>query len=160
MNDDELLSRFGIDIDDGTVAPPQTFSVDPSKCKPHDWRLPVVGDEALLCERCGRTMPFWTLRPDHRASIINSIRNRCGENDYQAFSHALYAAARAVVDAHHHDFDAFRERMETGPVVVAGRKYPVRDGKRRGRYSNPSRTGNAAEAPIPMQPRRRPVPSR
>ena len=63
------------------------------KCRRHHWRLPVVGDDALECETCGRRLPFLhDMTPDKRAAIAASHEKRCGPESGAAFRVALDAA--------------------------------------------------------------------
>ena len=136
--EDKLLETFGVDLDTGAVAPTDATG-DPAKCKPHDWRLPALGDEALFCERCGRTITYWAqMTDDIRASICNGIHARHGEVDYRAFTAALREAQRAASDAGAAEWDRdglLRRLRETGPIKVGGRMVPLKDRKRTGRYA-------------------------
>ena len=64
-------------------------------CKPHWWRLPVVGDEALVCDECGRSLDFGKITRDVRASIFNGYERRHGREAESEFSSAFYAAQEA-----------------------------------------------------------------
>ena len=64
-------------------------------CKPHWWRLPVVGDEALVCDECGRRLDFGNITGDVRSSICNGYERRHGREAESEFSSAFGAAMEA-----------------------------------------------------------------
>ena len=61
-------------------------------CKPHWWRLPVVGDKALVCDECGRRLAFATMSGDIRASIVDGFERRHGEEAGADFRSAFNKA--------------------------------------------------------------------
>ena len=63
-----------------------------AKCRPHHWRMPRVGDTALVCEACGRELPFGEISPNMRASIVVAYDARCGVEAGAAFREAVDAA--------------------------------------------------------------------
>ena len=64
-------------------------------CRPHWWRLPVVGDNALVCDECGRRVAFATMTGDIRASIVNGFERRHGKEASTEFLSALCAVESA-----------------------------------------------------------------
>ena len=75
-------------------------------CRPHWWRLPVVGDEALVCDECGRRLAFAMMTPDTRSSIVDGFERRHGDEAVSDFLSAL----RAVESAR-------RPKVESKPCV-------------------------------------------
>lgn len=66
-------------------------------CRPHWWRMPVVGDDALECEVCGRRLRFWEdLTPYLVANITSGYARRHGPAASKRFASALNAAAEDV----------------------------------------------------------------
>ena len=61
-------------------------------CKPHWWRLPVPGDDALVCDECGRRLAFATMTGDIRSSIANGFERRHGEEAGAEFRSAFNKA--------------------------------------------------------------------
>ena len=63
-----------------------------AKCKPHKWRMPKVGDDALECEACGRKLLYGQITPNMRASIVNGYERRMGDcnSGVEEFRAALY----------------------------------------------------------------------
>ena len=61
-------------------------------CKPHWWRLPAVGDSALVCDDCGRRLVFATMSGDVQASIVNGFERRHGEEAGAEFRSAFNKA--------------------------------------------------------------------
>ena len=61
-------------------------------CKPHWWRLPAVGDDALVCDECGRRLAFATMSGDVQASIVNGFERRHGEEAGADFRSAFNKA--------------------------------------------------------------------
>ena len=51
------------------------------KCRPHRWRKPQVGDDAIDCERCGRSIRYSEMSPNIRASIANGFYTRFGHDN-------------------------------------------------------------------------------
>ena len=64
-------------------------------CRPHWWRLPVVGDDALVCDECGRRVAFATMTEDIRSSIVNGFERRHGKEASTEFFSALCAVESA-----------------------------------------------------------------
>ena len=64
-------------------------------CRPHWWRLPVVGDDALVCDECGRRVAFATMTGDIRSSIVNGFERRHGKEASTEFFSALCAVESA-----------------------------------------------------------------
>ena len=60
-------------------------------CKPHWWRLPAVGDEALVCDECGRRLEFGNITGDVRASIMLGYERRHGRESVAEFRSAWFA---------------------------------------------------------------------
>ena len=69
-----------------------------SNCKVHQWRMPKIGEEALVCEvpECERSLEkpldFALLSVNMMASIVNSIERRKGPGPADEFRAALHAA--------------------------------------------------------------------
>ena len=61
-------------------------------CRPHWWRLPVVGDESLVCDECGRRLAFATMSGDICASVVDGFERRHGEEAGAEFRSAFYKA--------------------------------------------------------------------
>ena len=61
-------------------------------CRPHWWRLPIDGDDALVCDECGRRLLFDELTGNVRSSIVNGYERRNGRDEARTFSQALHAA--------------------------------------------------------------------
>ena len=66
----------------------------PAKCRPvHDWKMPEIGDDALVCNACGRSMDFMSeMTPNLRASIINGRQRHYGDAAGEEFQAAFDAA--------------------------------------------------------------------
>ncbi|MDE0100063.1 MAG: hypothetical protein OXM87_10740 [Truepera sp.] len=65
-----------------------------TKCRPHDWKIPMVGDAGLTCERCGYYLDFYgELERIVLGRIIQGRRNHY--NDAENFERALREAFRA-----------------------------------------------------------------
>jgi hypothetical protein len=68
------------------------------RCRPHNWKLPEVGDDALVCLECGRSLDFVAeLTPNMRASIVNAAE-RFGPGGADQFREALHAAQGAALE--------------------------------------------------------------
>ena len=80
-----------------------------AKCRPHHWRMPKVGDDAVVCEVCGRELLYGQITPNMRASIVNGYERRVGDCHpvVDEFSSALYAAEE---DARRRGWPAIPER--------------------------------------------------
>ena len=66
-------------------------------CKPHSWRTPKVGDDALACAVCDRRLSFVDeLTPNIRASITVAYERRNGPGAYETFIAALDKAHEAA----------------------------------------------------------------
>ena len=87
---DRVARTLGRELTDIRPAPVPRKAPE---CQPHPWKVPVVGDPALVCERCGRELPFNDMTGNVAASIANSLKHRRGEAVYQAFHQAKAAAA-------------------------------------------------------------------
>ena len=61
-------------------------------CQVDCWRLPVDGDDALVCDECGRRLLFDELTVNIRSSIINGYERRHGQYEGLTFSQALHVA--------------------------------------------------------------------
>ena len=55
-------------------------------CKPHQWKTPLPGDEALECETCGRRLDRAEATAHQRTAIIRRIWNTRGEAEVKAFT--------------------------------------------------------------------------
>lgn len=67
------------------------------RCRPHQWRVPEVGDDALECEACGRRLRFMEdMTPNMHASILASIERREGDAAAGRFRAAYNAACDAA----------------------------------------------------------------
>ena len=55
-----------------------------TKCRPHNWRVPVPGDVALTCETCGLIQRIATTPPTVLTSITNSRARHYGEDSAEA----------------------------------------------------------------------------
>ena len=63
-----------------------------TKCNPHNWKLPEVGDEGIICINCGRFLHFYNdITPNIRSSILNSMELR--KYPMGTFSEAFYKAS-------------------------------------------------------------------
>ena len=64
-----------------------------SKCRPHHWRKPKVGDHALACSVCGRELDMvHHITTNISASIVNAISSRLGPAAAADFRSAFSAA--------------------------------------------------------------------
>lgn len=63
-----------------------------TRCRPHHWMMPTVGDPGLTCEVCGRALRFGEITPNMRASIAVAYEARCGEEAGDAFRAAFQDA--------------------------------------------------------------------
>ena len=62
-------------------------------CRVHHWATPSVGDEALICEECGRELGLMGgITPNIRASITVGYERRCGSGAIDGFRSAFNAA--------------------------------------------------------------------
>ena len=69
------------------------------KCRPHSWRLPGVGDDALAYEACDRRIDYRAeLTKLKYVSIVNAYEARRGAVAGQRFRTALIAAWAAESD--------------------------------------------------------------
>ena len=64
----------------------------PPPCKPHPWKVPEVGDDGLICERCQQNLLFVNIRPTVRCNIVNAVRKHRGKVVGWTFKHAFDAA--------------------------------------------------------------------
>ena len=65
-------------------------------CRPHEWKLPVVGDDALVCQRCERVLDFHReVTPNMRSSILN-VQERFGHDYAEEFRVAYDATVDDV----------------------------------------------------------------
>ena len=62
------------------------------KCKPHDWYMPVVGDDWMTCGVCGKQLEFVQTTPNMMASIVNA-QERKGWGWAEEFKEAYFLAA-------------------------------------------------------------------
>ncbi len=68
-------------------------------CRPHRWRIPEVGDVALVCGRCGRVLPFAELERWHvRMGVIRVTNRLRGRERGREFAAALAEAMNADVE--------------------------------------------------------------
>ena len=60
-------------------------------CKPHVWQWPTPGDLALVCSRCGRSLPFAELvnHKFRRMRIAKGFERRHGKRRGEEFGRAL-----------------------------------------------------------------------
>lgn len=65
-----------------------------AKCRPHHWRMPRVGDTALVCAACGRELPLGEIPYGHMAGITGAYARRCGKEAGAAFREAVAAPCR------------------------------------------------------------------
>ena len=64
-----------------------------TRCRPHQWNLPALGDDGLLCGACGRYFDFYReMTPNIRAGILVSIERRQGSTSGDTFRDAMNAA--------------------------------------------------------------------
>ena len=69
------------------------------KCRPHSWRLPEVGDDALAYEACDRRIDYRAeLTKLKYVSIVNAYEARRGAVAGQRFRTALIAAWAAATE--------------------------------------------------------------
>ncbi len=62
-------------------------------CRVHHWATPSVGDDALICEECGRGLVLMGgITPNIRASIMVGYERRCGPGAIDGFRSAFNAA--------------------------------------------------------------------
>ena len=67
------------------------------KCRPHSWRLPEVGDEALECDACDRRIDYRSEMTTLKyASIVDACEARRGNVAGERFRTALVAAWAAA----------------------------------------------------------------
>ena len=67
------------------------------KCSPHDWKVPEVGDDALVCQTCGRELRLMDDLTDWLRGSILGARSRHysdGERFRKALAKAYDDAAR------------------------------------------------------------------
>ena len=62
-------------------------------CRPHWWRLPAVGDDALVCDQCGRRLRFATMGVNSMSSITDGFERRHGKKAGDTFRSAFIKAA-------------------------------------------------------------------
>lgn len=66
-----------------------------SRCRPHFWRMPEVGDDALACAECDQRLPFDELTPQAWAHVLAGYERRHGPGAAADFKCAFYAAQDA-----------------------------------------------------------------
>ena len=119
----------------------------PPRCSPHNWKLPVVGDDALSCDACGRTLKFLTeITPSMQASIIAAYEQRLGPEAGDTFRKAFHAA-----------FAAERERVNEATAIATDKlarpQLPAKTPRTRS-GPEPAWARPAAQAPsLPHSPR-------
>ena len=74
------------------------------KCRPHDWKVPKVGDDALVCQTCGRELRLMDDLTDWLRGSIVGARSR-HYSDAERFRKAL---AEAFDDARRRRFPETR----------------------------------------------------
>ena len=73
----------------------------PRKCKPvHHWAMPKVGDDALVCQDCGRTLRYYQdMTTNLLSSISNGRERHFGEDGFSdALLETFVDAARRAND--------------------------------------------------------------
>ena len=137
-----------------------------SRCKPHHWATPAVGDTGLRCGACRRHLDFLVLGEKQRADIAASVARRRGEEAAILFRAAMGAAKDA-------DKDRRDARRATPKAVVRASRIieatsrdpqptltkPPRAPRRYRRRRNYRPPKPAPRYPSMSQPRRR-VPAR
>ena len=63
-----------------------------SACRPHDWKLPEVGDDAVVCVTCGRAISYVFELNAHMAGRIVGAYARRNRDHRGDFGHALTEA--------------------------------------------------------------------
>ena len=114
---------------------------EPTKCSPHDWAVPKIGDDGLTCQTCGRHLDFIeAMTGEMRASIVTARENHYGDAAGEEFRMALDAA---MADA--------RERYKTSAKRDESIKSAI------SMLSSSSSTVNRPDAPRSLPKRKRRV---
>lgn len=93
-----------------------------TKCSPHNWRMPEVGDQRLECLRCGRKLEFMELNPNLRASIANAHGDEFRDAFHQSFD-AWQKSITPTATANHpyqqnkQDLPPFRKRKSAADLL-------------------------------------------
>lgn len=69
------------------------------RCNPHLVEDPKIGDDALVCDECGRTMPLGEISPQVWVHVLDGYENRHGPeaaDDFRTGRRGRHGRCRAL----------------------------------------------------------------
>lgn len=77
-------------------------------CKPHRFRVPEIGDENLICARCGYLVPMTKMLSTYpRRGVIAAYARLHGKAEAEIFARKLADALNHLVAARRKAHDGF-----------------------------------------------------
>ena len=71
-----------------------------SKCSPHTWRIPLVGEQALTCSTCGRRLDFLDMPPHARRAILGAVERRESPGYFSVWRSGFFDALTEARNRH------------------------------------------------------------